>query len=217
MVKILSLVLVLGSGLISCSTDGPKTLENSPSNLAVVDSSPKPTRDDLPGDEQFRKWQDDSFRPVLDKWIKGERIPEYVELERKDSFASNAERSARVKLLDVNGDGGLELVMQTACSTVGNCLFMLFQRNGDGYREILSASMVQRFKLRKTRSNKYYDFETSSHGSASSGGIAIYKYNGTNYKSTECFEYEYESTGKVVNGQSIMRRDPTLTPANCQE
>ncbi len=211
----LIVTIVLASGLIGCSSAGKVDVTNSQPTLPSVEPTPQPTSDDFPSDEQYAKWQEDAFRPVINKWLKGEHLPQYVKLDRKDSFAGNSEREASVELLDVDGDGKKELAMQTGCATVGNCGFWLFQKTPDGYRQLLVADMVQQFKLRKTRTNKYFDMETREHGSATSGGIAIYKYDGTEYKIVECFGYEYESTGKIVNGQSVTRDKPTITRADC--
>lgn len=104
---------------------------------------------------------------------------------------------------------------QTGCAAVGNCDFYLYQREGEGYRQILAASMVQRFKLRRERSKGFFDLETSTHGDAISGGIGVYKYDGKEYKIAECFGYEYKVVGTKANGQSIVSEKPTLTPANC--
>ncbi|MGH9946207.1 MAG: hypothetical protein ACRD6X_03315 [Pyrinomonadaceae bacterium] len=213
--------LIIAIGLVSmwvsCSHAQRTEVTVSQPSPPSVATSPQATPDDFPSDEQFEKWQEDSFRPVINKWLKGEHVPQYVELDRKDEYASNSERGARLELIDVNRDGRNELAMQTACATVGNCVFLLFQQTTGGYRQLLAADMVQRFKLRRARSNKYFDLETSSHGSATEGGIAIYKYDGTEYKIAECFGYEYERTGKIINGQAITRDKPTLTPADCKD
>ncbi len=211
------MIVVLGSVLIGCVRPDRVEVTNNQPNMPTPQSSLESTPDDFPSDEQFEQWRKDSFQPVIDKWLRGEQLPRVVELDRKDAYAANSEHGASVELLDVNGDGKKELAMQSGCATVGNCAFWLFQRTADGYRQLLAADMVQRSHLRKTRTNKYFDLETSSHGSATSGGIAVYKYDGSEYKISECFGYEYELTGRLDrNGQAITRERPTMTSWNCE-
>ncbi len=199
-----------------CSSAVKTDLSSIQTKTVPTSESLKDTETDLPSDEQIAKWQEESFRPVIEKWLKGERLPQHVELERNDEFVSVSERGARVELLDVNGDGIKELAMQTGCATVGNCVFFVFQKSSDGYRQIISADMVQRFKLKKTKSNAYFDIETSSHGSSTTGDISIYKYDGKEYKIAECAAYEYRSTGKLDrDGKAIIDERPVITPKTC--
>lgn len=216
--KLFTVVVILLANAVAGCTRAERTDNSSPaSNSEPSKSAVEPSPHDLPTDEQMAQWQRESFRPVIERWLKGERLPRHVDLDTKNPVAANSEHYASVVLLDVNGDGRKELAMQSGCAAVGNCVFWVFQKTGDGYTQLLIADMVQRFKLRKTRTNNYYDLETSSHDSANSGGIAVYKYNGSEYKIAECFGYEYELTGKMINGQSVTRDTPTLTPADCSK
>ena len=165
---------------------------------------------------RIEQWRRDSFQPVIVRWLGGEHLPRFVELDRKDPYAANSDHAAIVKLLDVNGDGNEELAMQSGCAVVGNCAFWLFQKTANGCKELLVAEMVQRYKLRKNRTNGYFDLETRVHSSVTDGGLAIYRFNGSEYKISQCFGYEYELTGKIDrNGQAITRDRPTLTPWDC--
>ncbi len=165
----------------------------------------------------------DSFKPVIEKWLRGEKIKQHVELKRDDDWAGITEHEARIELIDVNGDKIKELTIQTGCATVGNCELWIFQKDGKGFKKILEAEMVQMFNLRKSRTTGYFDFETKSHGSSTSGGIAIYKFDGNEYRINNCFGYEYEpvinKNGESLytkNGQWVMKDKPTLTPASCE-
>jgi hypothetical protein len=180
-------------------------------------------KDDFPTDEQFEEWKMNSFKPVLEKWLKNQRIEEYINLERNDEWAANSEHDARTKLIDVNAGGKNELALQTGCAAVGNCEFWLFEKTKNSYKIILSINMVQQFKLKRNKSNGYFDLETKAHGSATSGGIAIYKFAGNEYKINKCFGYEYEPLRKkggetlyTKDGQLILKDKPTLTPASCE-
>lgn len=201
--------------LMACGNANRVEIVENPPTVPTPQLSVESTPDNFPSDVQFEQWRKDSFQPVIDKWLNGERLPSFVELVRKDEFAGNSEREARLELLDVNGDRSKELAMQSGCSTVGNCAFWLFEKTPTGFRQLLAAEMVQQFKLRSTETNNYYDLETRAHGSSTSGGLAIYKFNGVEYKISECFGYEYERTGRMIKRQAETRDVPTLTPADC--
>ena len=180
--------------------------------------------DNFPTHEQFRKWQIDSFKPVIEKWLKGKKIIEReYDLERNDDYSSNSQEVAIAYLTDANGNGTKELALRTGCAIVGNCEFWLFQKSGKSYKIILEAQMVQRFRFLRNKTNRYFDLETIAHGSSRSGGIAIYKFDGNEYKIDKCFGYEYEVVTKK-NGESVYSEDgqivtkdkPTLTSASCE-
>lgn len=147
--------------------------------------------DDFVTDDEILKWQKDSFKPIINKWMKNQKIEEYVELNREDGWAAYNQKYASTGLLDVDNDGIKELAIQTGCAAVGNCEFWLFKKKGRDYETILSTVMVQRYKLRKTKTKGYFDLETKTHGSATDGGISIYRYNGKEYVISKCFKYDY--------------------------
>ena len=198
------------------SIEQSKTSE-SVQNYTVKDEFP------IPSDEQFLKWKMDSFKPVIKKWLKGEKIKQKVELKRDDDWAGITEHEGWVNLLDVNGDEIKELSIETACATVGNCKFWLFQKEGISFRKLLEVDMVSRYSLRKSKNKGYFDIETKSHGSATSGGMAIYKFDGNEYKINKCFGYVYEFVTKKngeplysKDGQFVTKDKPTLTSASCE-
>lgn len=200
-----------------CSSSGGTDIICQPTKATQTIQSLKERENDFPSDEQLTQWQEDSFRPIIEKWLKGEQMPQHVELIRNDEYASNSERGASIELLDVNGDGIKELAMLTGCATVGNCVFFVFQKTSEGYQQILSADMVQSFKLKRVRSKSYFDIETSAHSSSTTGNIAVYKFDGQEYKIAECASYEYRSTGKFEsNKQRFLNASPTITPKKCE-
>ena len=99
----------------------------------------------------------------------------------------------------------------------GNCVLWVFQKERNVYRVILTANMVQTLRTKATKSKGYLDIETTAHGSSTSGGIAVYRFDGTVYQVAECFDYMYERTGRFRNGQAITKDRPRLTRTECPD
>ena len=73
--------------------------------------------------------------------------------------------------------------------------------------------MVQQFELRKSKSHGYFDLETRSHGSSTSGGIDIFKFDGKEYVVTNCYDFDY----KDPKGGLKHLKKPTLEHRECWE
>lgn len=213
------IVPLLTFALAICITSCGQVSVDQPATLQVQVASPSPTLEEMPSDEQFSEWYDKSTEALFKRWLAGEDLDgQFVDLdwsEEAKRWISLGDATAKVALLDADGDGIHEMAYKSACAPVGNCDLFVHQRKGDGHRRILNAGMVQRFKLRNTKTHGFYDLETSAHDSAVTGGIAVYKYNGETYKISECFGYEYKVTGTKADGQSVVSEKPTLTPAKC--
>ncbi|MDI1240743.1 MAG: hypothetical protein PSX80_02335 [bacterium] len=210
-------ILLFISCLISASCQAPATEVVDVTNASMP--LPVATESEPPSDEQMTMWEEKSVQPLIRRWLAGENLDgQFVDLDWGEGmeWAAYNQKQAKVALLDVDDDGRQELGFQTACAPVGNCLFHIYRREGNGFAQIGSASMVQTFKLRKTKTNGLFDLETRAHDSAISGGIAVYKFDGKEYVISECFGYEYKVTGETDrNGQSIVADKPTLTKADC--
>jgi hypothetical protein len=55
----------------------------------------------------------ESFNPVINKWLRGEKI--------KSEFQGESDSRFQPYLIDVNGDGKKELAIRNDCAAVGNC------------------------------------------------------------------------------------------------
>lgn len=78
----------------------------------------------------------------------------------------------------------------------GNCSMWVIEKNGGKYK-ILLGTIGQKLNLEKTSTNGYRDLSCPSHAGRDSKGrpeqvLTIFKYNGSEYKSTECW--------KVIDG-----------------
>ena len=159
----------------------------------------------------------DVLKPTIRRWLRGERIKnEFTdasnesieEITGKDRLELsegeiNWYASFRFEptLIDVDGDGKNELAIKNDCAPVGNCQFWVFKKKGNGYKIILKTlpGAVQTFKLKAAKTNGYFDLETKDHGTASSGGIDVYKFDGQKYLIKECYKLYLFKVNKRQN------------------
>jgi hypothetical protein len=97
------------------------------------------------------------------------------------------------------------------CGGTGNCGFWVLERKGKGFRVLLETEMVQQFGVEPSRSNGYRDILTSSHGSAALSGLVLYKFDGKQYRATDCATVEYE-----VKEDGSAAGPPELTRMKCE-
>lgn len=176
------------------------------------------------------------LQPTIQKWLKGERIEsgEWVTVdlkliehitgkdaseltEEELKFWTLSHFDFEPTLIDVNGDGKKELAIRNLCAAVGNCNFQIFQKHGDGYRNLLDSTNrgAQRFKLRKTRSGGYFDLETMIHADYASGEMYVYRFRGDKYELRDCMNYSYLARDKDWNQYQV--KEPILRKWKCEE
>lgn len=192
---------------------------------------------EIPQDEQINEEEKAAFdvlKPTITKWLRGEDIKSErqeisVELIKEVTGKNEIGEYERMYwqesgfeftpyLIDVNGDGVNELAIKNYCAPVGNCQFWLFKKKGQkgnlGYDILLKApNDVQVFNLKKSKTNKYFDLQTTSHGDAWSGVMNIYKFDGKEYILNSCFDYNYLFIDK--KGKKHELKKPVLNPLHC--
>jgi hypothetical protein len=172
------------------------------------------------------------FKPIIKKWLHGEKIKsEFTEASNESIKEISGKDKSELSedegtwfsyfrfeptLIDVNGDGKNELAIRNYCAPVGNCQFWIFKKKGSSYETILPAkdNSVQTFKLRRNKTNNFFDIETKSHGDAWSGGMDIYKFDGRKYKLSECYEYNYSY---LKDGKLHELKKPKITLRKCDQ
>jgi hypothetical protein len=204
--------------------------------LEIKEQTPTSTQE-TPEDNEINyeeKAAFDVLRPTIKKWLRGEKVKSErnditFELIKEVTGKSESELNETEKhfwqdlgfeftpyLIDVNGDGKNELAIRNSCAPVGNCKFWLFRKSGNGYETILETSYgaVQTFKLKSSKTKGYFDLETKDHGSSTSGGIEIYKFNGNNYKVNQCYDYNYSY---LKDDKVYKLKKPKITLSKCYE
>lgn len=168
-------------------------------------------------EEQFERDQMKCYQPLIGRWLKGSKIRE-GELERNsDGFCASNGFDVLPYLRDFNGDGKKELAIRTGCAMVGNCEFFIFQKTGKKtFRMILKVDMVQQFELLKKKTRGYFDLQTRTHGSATSGDMTFFNFNGREYKANKCFDYDYVIHEEKTNRRITLSK-PLLEPIPCSD
>ncbi len=189
-------------------------------------------QDEEPDEEEKAAF--DVLKPTIKKWLRGEKIKKgwnditsglikevtgknENELEETEQhFWKDLGFQFTTYLIDTDGDGKNELAIQNRCAPVGNCKFWLFRKNGNDYETILKTldGAVQTFKLRSSKTNGYVDLETKDHNDAWSGGMYIYKFDGKEYKLSECYDYNYSY---LKDGKLYELEKAKITPHKCNQ
>jgi hypothetical protein len=73
-----------------------------------------------------------------------------------------------------------------------NCQAYILEKRGETYRLLLDTDVIQQAQVLKSVTKGYHDIQTSRHGSAFLSGLAIYRYDGHQYKLTDCFSKQYD-------------------------
>ena len=198
-------------------------VEEQPSKLVQETS-----QEEEPNEEEKAAF--DVLKPTIAKWLRGEKIKhEFTdasnesikEVSGKDKSELSKDQATwfsyfkfEPTLIDVDGDGKNELAIRNNCSIVGNCQFWLFKKKGNDYQIILKTlpGAVQTFKLKIAKTNGYFDLETKDHGTASSGEIEIYKFDGEKYKMRECYNYD---SSNLKDGKLYELKKTKITTINC--
>lgn len=166
------------------------------------------------------------YKSTIDKWLKAEKIekivsspPEVIETikELKLSFneeqflINSVQKSYKPNLIDVNGDGEDELMIVDNVDSYTISDLWLLKRTTDDFKVILfDYQFIEKLKLLKNKSKKYFDIEASSGYSEDSDSSRkdIYKFNGKEYFHDGCFSYKYRYQDK--NGKWHNLKKPIL-------
>ena len=111
----------------------------------------------------------------------------------------------RLKLIDLNGDGKVEVLAQAfdfkvGCGATGNCAFWVFEKKENQYRLLLDTrgpdgiGGIELFTVEPNRTNGFNDLVFAAHDSASEKTLYVYRYKNDHYKMSECYDATWIST-----------------------
>lgn len=92
-----------------------------------------------------------------------------------------------------------------------NCPAYILEKTGAHYRLLLNARSVQQVQVLNSVTHGYHDIQTTMHGSATSYALFIYRYDGMEYKRTDCFSKQYRLGGSGANAVPAYDKKPTIT------
>ncbi|WP_263355792.1 hypothetical protein [Acidicapsa ligni] len=122
----------------------------------------------------------------------------------------------RLRLVDLNGDGKPEIILQAmglkaGCGATGNCSIWVLERTATGYSQLVQGSTfkVQTFTVQGEQTNGYKDLVLGMHGSASEQTLFLLRYKDGKYYRSGCYDANWE----IVSEDSIQQlKAPKITP-----
>jgi hypothetical protein len=129
----------------------------------------------------------------------------------------------RLKLIDLNGDGKVEVIAQAldvkvGCGATGNCAFWVFEKNENQYRLLLDTrgpdgiGGIELFTLEPRRTNGFNDLVLAAHDSASEKTLYAYRYKNDRYQLSKCYNASWVSTH---NGTYRELKYPEISVVKC--
>ncbi len=120
---------------------------------------------------------------------------------------------SRFELLDLNGDGTQEVIVQpvglkAGCSATGNCPFWIFSKRDKGYGLLAKFDGVEMYRRELTKTKGYFDLAVASHDSASEKHVRVYQFIGRNYAPVACYDAWWIDTS---GGKSRQLKRPRIT------
>jgi hypothetical protein len=119
----------------------------------------------------------------------------------------------RIKAVDLSGKDVGEFMAQGVdelCSPTGNCEFWVLRQDGDGYSVLLHRTATQTFTIQPTFTNGFHDIVLGQHGSAFMQGLHLYRFDGSKYRRTACYEANWRISEKDRNVSEL--KEPKITP-----
>lgn len=129
----------------------------------------------------------------------------------------DAVRRTRVKLVDLNGDGTPEILLQAydihLCGATGNCEFWVYSRGPHSFRKLLDSrgpdgvGGIQLIQILPGKDGGYHDVLTAAHDSADELGLTVWRFHNGSYVDAGCFyaDNKYTEMGVV---QTVVTRCP---------
>lgn len=83
-------------------------------------------------------------------------------------------------------ENDLVLTDRSSCSPTGNCSVLVLRAVQSGYSVVMDG-IGQTYTIKRARTKGFRDIELSMHGSATESAIKAYKFNGSRYLRTGCY------------------------------
>jgi hypothetical protein len=194
-----------------------------PKNVNSVSSNVTPTPAKTPNTDfdssELDKLESDTFPygekisapNVLVKQILAENreLRQCFKEEYKDIF-SEFGKAAIAESPDLNEDGKSDFIVRVANKCSGqNSPTFVYQTEGKRLKRLLSVTS-NGVKLKKSKTNGFYDLSVSSHTSCCSGAYRFYKFEAGQYKTANCYIWE---TIKTEDGKEKAK----VKPDNCNQ
>ena len=133
----------------------------------------------------------------------------------RPEFSEKSALATRVKEVDLNNDRTPEVIAQSvddqACGATGNCPLWVFEWSNQRYTKLLEAQ-AQNFTIQSTRTNGFQDIVAGLHESATSAELTVYKFDGSKYRRSGCYEVSWTKLGS--DGEYHDLKEPHIWPCD---
>jgi hypothetical protein len=103
----------------------------------------------------------------------------------------NEVRTYRVEKVSLSPESQGQFIVHgwgpCACSATGNCTAWVLERRGNNFRTLLADGGFNGYSVEDSATNGYKDLIFSSHDSASSQVIDVYRFDGRKYQRYQCY------------------------------
>jgi len=99
-----------------------------------------------------------------------------------------------VRKVDLNGDGRPDYMVEVSggfCGTLANCPHWVYRKGRGGFERIGYDGGSRELRPRKTSTRGYRDLRAEAGGTAAEDVIIDYKYDGREYRATDCFTRDH--------------------------
>ena len=97
------------------------------------------------------------------------------------------------------------------CSPTGNCSVWVLRMGTHEYSVVLHGT-AQSVWIWPTQTNGLHDIVLAMHGSATSTGLKLYKFDGSAYHRTACYNADFQYLGE--DGEIYELEEPRITPCH---
>ena len=153
----------------------------------------------LPAEKQL------AINAAARRW--GAQFKSSVTDDNQESF--NRDTSVETVHLGGPEEADLVLIDPSSCSVTGNCSILVLRPVKNRYRVVLDG-IGQTYKLGRVRRNGFQNIELVMHGSATMYRVKVYKFNGSRYFRSGCYDMNFTVLDSEGNVQDLDK--PRMTP-----
>jgi hypothetical protein len=153
-------------------------------------------------------------KAIVKQLLKNEELVGSIQLDANGNALNlvaarlNLRPNARAEILEVHG------INSEICGA-NNCVSWIYEKTPKGYRLLLDAGAISGFEVQKSVTNDYRDVIARGHASAWESGLALYKFDGTKYRLSNCYNRNYSYLDKQGKLHELKR--PIVKQIKCND
>ena len=141
--------------------------------------------------------------------------PEDCVEDEKPQTRRKIVRSFRIEKVQLTADDKNQYLVQgwgsCDCSAVGNCSFWVLEKRGKGFAVLLSDGGFNGFSVEDTNTSGYKDLIFSSHDSAASYDLRVFRFHRRGYILSQCAFVDYWNSARTGT-----QKKPEISRVDCR-